>query len=79
MRDRFQFFPRYNFFNFFRPKGFVSYAFKNYDKKVVSYNASRKDIPVVLKALSRPAVLRLLGNLAPEQKLAFHFLSKANL
>lgn len=79
MRDRFQFFPNYNFFNFFRPKGYLSFAFKHYDKKVVSYVASKKDIPVVYKAVSRPAVLRLLANLVPEQKLAFHFLSRAQL
>lgn len=71
MRDRFQFYPNYDFFNFFKPQGFISFGFKHFDKKVVSYVASKQDLPIVLETLgNRPALLRLLANLAPEAKLA---------
>lgn len=71
MRDRFQFYPNYDFFNFFKPQGFISFGFKHFDKKIVSYSASKKDIPIVMKALgNRSALLLLLANLAPEAKLS---------
>lgn len=73
MRDRFQFYPNYDFFNCFKPQGFISFGFKHYDKKVVSYMASKQDMPIVLQTLSeRPAVLRLLANLVPEAKLCWN-------
>jgi hypothetical protein len=76
MRDRFQFFPKYNFFNFFKPQGFVSFGFKHYEKKVVSYVPSRRNISVFYKALGNSLILRVLADLSPEAKLAFNPLEK---
>lgn len=72
MRDRFQFFPKYNFFNAFKPEGFLSFGFKHYDKRVVSLIASKKNIPVIQKALAQPLLLTLLADLKPELKVSYN-------
>lgn len=51
MKDRFQFFPKYNFFNHYKPQGFVSFGFKHYAKRIASYVVSRKNISLLLSAL----------------------------
>jgi len=76
MKDRFQFFPKYNFFNFFKPQGFLSFGFKHYDKRIVSLVASKKNIPVLYHAFAQPLVLRLLADLQPQLKVAYNPFAK---
>jgi cytochrome c oxidase subunit 1 len=72
MRDRFRFFPKYNFFNLFKPEGYLSFGFKHYDKRIVSLTASKKTLPFFYKAFSNSLLLDLFADLRPVRKLAFN-------
>lgn len=76
MRDRFRFFPKYNFFNLFKPEGYLSFGFKHYDKRVVSLIASKKTLPFFYKAFSNPLLMDLFADLRPVRKLAFNPFAK---
>lgn len=76
MMDRLKFFPKYNFFNFFKPQGFLSFGFKYYERKIVSYTASRVTASIFFKGVSRPLVIRFLGQLRPSVNLIFNPFSK---
>lgn len=69
MIDRFQFFPKYNFFNAFKPQGFVSFGFKHFDRRVVSLVASKKTLPAVFRVLPQ---LVHFANLAPAVKVLYN-------
>lgn len=62
MKDRFQFFPKYNFFNFFKAKKVLSFGFKYFEKRTVSYVASKRNFPILYASISRPLILRYLTN-----------------
>ncbi len=76
MRDRFRFFPKYNFFNVFKAEGYLSFGFKHYDKRVVSLVASKKTLPFIYKAFANPLLLDLFADLRPVRKLAFNPFAK---
>lgn len=73
MVDRFQFFPKYNFFKAFKPEGFVSFGFKHFDRRVVSLVASKKTLPAVFRVLPH---LVHFSNLAPAVKVLYNPFAK---
>lgn len=75
IKDRFQFFPKYNFFNLFRPHGFMSFGFKHFEHKIVSFVPSKKNFPIFYKTLGNPLLLRFLADLRPEQKIGYNVLA----